>query len=236
MGLRLKTVAVMIVTFLVVVAVIIGATPIKKLAGAILGFGDDEKKNKGEFNKEGISKNIIAEIKNCLNNNDDYCYCSMSNTFIPGTGVVEFKNIAENLYLDFYSDVEVSGCSIDLNSVHYAEEIFSGSSFFFENSFGLPDVNFEKVGLFITTREYVIQRTDYVIGDRAYWTGSDICSSKDVFGMDNIDFSKGVLYKLSRNAILLTRNQANLRACGVNIPKRVESSPVSPPPALGNLL
>ena len=165
----------LIIAFIVVIALILGAAPIKKLANSILGFGDgkngdDKKKDNVQSSRHDIFDVVVNELTQCIENKDHECYCSVSNTFMPAGSVIEFKNIAGSLYVDFYRDVDISSCSIDINYKHIAEKIFKNNLFLFENSIGLPDLDRSIDGV------YTIQTSDFMTGDRAYWTGSEFCS------------------------------------------------------------
>ena len=55
--------------------------------------------------------------------------------------------------------------------------------------------------------------TDFVKADAVFISGTELCSSKDVLGSDSIDFTLGIVYKLDKDKIALTRNQKGLRRC-----------------------
>ncbi len=229
-----------VIAVLVIIAVLIFISPnVAKLGKAFLGFSEEQEVvSSNGISSANIFNSFSREVRSCLDSPDTFCYCQLSNTFIPSDQLLEFENVDGDLYLSYYKDVPLEGCGIQGDTIAIQEEKFDGFVFYFEDSYGIPDVD--------TSLRAI--RSGFVVGNRAYLSGHDLCSSMDVRGNNKISFRDGILYKPDRilggsrssSGILLTRKQEGLRPCGIGSPittrNRVPEVPESPPVATGQVL
>lgn len=209
----LETVIKIIIIVLVIGVIFIFVFPnIWKEAKAFLGFGGDTNNINKDLNntRSDLFVSIINTMKTCFDNQDSNCYCILTNTYIPTNTLAEFANSNNGLHAYFYRDVIFSSCEIKKEGTLVQQELMSGKSFYFEDSYGIPSAD----------TNGMIANSQYTIGQRAYISGSNLCSTKDVTGSNSIDFTQGVLYKIDMNSILLTRKQEVLRPCSAknNVP------------------
>ena len=229
MRLNFEWLIVALITVLVIISLIIFVpSNLNKLAKSFIGLSDNSASiDSSVSSRSDIFDAFSREVKSCLESPDTFCYCQLSNTFIPNNNVLEFENVNGELHLSFYKDISLSDCSILENSVAVKEDKFPGFIFYVEDSYGLPSVD----------KSLKAISSGFTAGTVGYISGSNFCSNKDVKGSDSIDFKDGVLYKpyrilggdRSSSGILLTRKQDGLRPCGIGSSSPVGSIPVSVP-------
>jgi len=167
-------------------------------------FGDDEKQENeisvDEANNTRYYDLFLEDFKKCLNSKSENCYCPITNTYLAGQ-TIEITNTETKLSIWLYASSEEDPCTQPTGKL-LKKEIINNKQIYFEDSYGVPSIE-----------NGMLDSSDFTKADRLFFSKSKICSTKDVSGNNEIEFSKGIFYKLNKDVIALTRSQPGLKIC-----------------------
>ena len=161
---------------------------------------EDTKPQRAEIKeKTYIGDTFLAEFESCIKSQDTDCYCPFTNTFIPKGMKLAFVNDKEKSSFLIYADNE-EACEVPSGEPVKSTEL--EVKLYVEDAYGRPDLTNNK-----------LDHSDFSKATAIFIAGKELCSAKDVIGSDDIDFTYGIVYKIDKNNIALTRNQEGLRRC-----------------------
>ncbi len=222
--LSLEKVVVLLLVFIAaifIIVLLIKNVPVLKKA-IISPFSDEINQTKILEGEPAFFSQFVEDYKKCKLSPSTGCFCQVTFPSTSENHVIEIINnpSSKRTSVTLYSNAELSSCGTispkgKLNTS--VPQYIEGDLTYFENVLTSPSsIRGEE--------EFnVMNLADFTNIERLYLYKTELCTTKDVTGSDDIDFSKGVIYKFDNERTAFLKENLNLRRCDT-VPNVLEAN------------
>jgi len=195
------------------------STPLLDSINKFLGIEETKEKTE-EVKKDELAQynSFLADLKGCIELEAVDCYCQPALTYLSSQ-TIELLNTGRDIILKIYS-TSGDACKNPASETKISETELKGQTLYTEDHINFINVFNYKYKPSI--KEGKLDQDNLVKADTTYFTRSKICSDND---NSERDFSKGIIYKLSKNKIILTKlDKTSLKSCQSLSPKHLNTN------------
>ncbi len=221
--LALEKVVVLLLVFVVAILVIVlllKNVPVLKKA-ITSPFSEETNQTKILEGEPAFFSQFIEDYKKCKLSPSTDCFCQITFPSTSENHVMEIINnpSSKKTAVTLYSNAELSSCGTisPVGKLNTSLPIYIENDLaYFENVYTSPSI--------INTGEFNVPNfEDFTDVERLYLYKEELCTTKDVKGSDDIDFSKGILYKFDNERTAFLSENYNLRRCD-SVPNIIEAN------------
>ena len=221
--LSLEKVVVLLLVFIAaifIIVLLIKNVPVLKKA-IISPFSDEINQTKILEGEPAFFSQFVEDYKKCKLSPSTDCFCQITFPSTSENHVLEIINNPSSKItsVTLYSNAELSSCGTisprgKLNTS--APQHIESDLTYFENVLTSPSV--------IQEGEFAVMNfVDFADVERLYLYKTELCTTKDVKGSNDIDFSKGVLYKFDNEKTAFLSKNVGLKRCDT-VPNVLEAN------------
>ncbi len=221
--LALEKVIVLLLVFVVAILVIVlllKNVPVLKKA-ITSPFSEETNQTKILEGEPAFFSQFVEDYKKCKLSPSTDCFCQITFPSTSENYIIEIINnpSSKKTAVTLYSNAELSSCgtispvgklntSLPVyieNDLTYFENVFTSPSITHTGEFNVPDF------------------ADFTDVEGLYLYKTELCTTKDVAGSDDIDFSRGILYKFDNERTAFLSENYDLRRCD-SVPNIIEAN------------